>query len=104
MVGAALRAHWTRKITANPATDHPVCRRIGEAGDTEGITGFKLIGAGGGGHVLIAGDPARSDRAQTFLDGLGLTRVPLRISQQGLESTGSTAEPGRYEGDTCASA
>ncbi|MFJ4834486.1 hypothetical protein ACIP79_31935 [Streptomyces sp. NPDC088747] len=104
VVGAALRAHWARKIAANPAADHPMCRRIGQARDTDGIAGFKLIGAGGGGHVLIAADPARVDRARAFLDGLGLTHVPLRISQQGLDSTWSTAEPGRCEGDTCASA
>ncbi|MBG0851445.1 hypothetical protein I2W78_06190 [Streptomyces spinoverrucosus] len=104
VVGSALRAHWARKTAANPATDHPVCRRIGQARDTDGITGFKLIGAGGGGHVLIAADPTRLDRARAFLDGLGLTHVPLRISQQGLDSTQSTAEPSRCEGDTCASA
>ncbi|MFI6339380.1 hypothetical protein [Streptomyces sp. NPDC050535] len=104
VVGAALRAHWARKIAANPAADHPVCRRIGQARDTEGIAGFKLIGAGGGGHMLIAADPSRVDRARAFLDGLGLTHVPLQISQQGLDSTRSTAEPGRREGDTCASA
>jgi D-glycero-alpha-D-manno-heptose-7-phosphate kinase len=81
VVGAMLREHWARKVSANPAADHPVCRRIEAGGRDAGIHGFKLIGAGGGGHLLVA---ASSDRAARFLDDLGLTRIPLRLTESGL--------------------
>ncbi|POX63585.1 hypothetical protein C3492_10610 [Streptomyces sp. Ru62] len=103
-VGATLRAHWARKVAANPAADHPVCRRLTQATRADGISGFKLIGAGGGGHLLIAADPARTDRARAFLESLALTRVPLRVSRKGLDGTVLTEEASRAEGDPCASA
>ncbi|MEW2297890.1 hypothetical protein ABZ719_35225 [Streptomyces sp. NPDC006743] len=103
-VGAVLRAHWARKTAANPAADHPVCHRVEQGSAAAGIHGFKLIGAGGGGHLLIAADPTALDLAEAFLHRLGLIRVPLRLSQEGLVSTTGTGEPGRQEDKPCASA
>ncbi|WP_037853674.1 hypothetical protein [Streptomyces sp. NRRL S-340] len=103
-VGAVLRAHWARKTAANPAADHPVCRRLQEGSAAAGISGFKLIGAGGGGHLLIAADPTALDRTEAFLHRLGLVRVTLRLSQEGLSSTTDAGERSRREDKPCASA
>ncbi|MEU3860083.1 hypothetical protein AB0F03_22405 [Streptomyces sp. NPDC028722] len=104
VVGATLREHWARKTAANPAADHPVCRRITAGADEHAVLGFKLTGAGGGGHLLIAVDPARHADAHAFLAGLGLTHVPLRPSIQGLHGA-TLPDPGRpSEEDACASA
>lgn len=84
VVGQNLRGHWARKVAGNPAVDHPVCRRLTADGPGSGVLGFKLIGAGGGGHLLIAADPAGAGQAAAFLDGLGLRRIPLALTGQGL--------------------
>lgn len=104
LVGAVLREHWARKIAVNPSADHPVCHRIAVGAEGSGIFGFKLIGAGGGGHLLIAADPTTLDRTEAFLHDLGVTRVPLSLSSQGLISTAPLDKDGRREVNPCASA
>ncbi|MBB5868327.1 D-glycero-alpha-D-manno-heptose-7-phosphate kinase [Allocatelliglobosispora scoriae] len=102
VIGAALRAHWAAKIAANPHTDHPVCRAITQRSAEVGIHGFKLVGAGGAGHLLIAADPDRRDESVRFLTGLGLVHVPVRSWPHGLLRHDGTAP--ELEEAVCASA
>jgi D-glycero-alpha-D-manno-heptose-7-phosphate kinase len=84
-IGRALSEQWAAKVRRNPAADHPVCRRLSAADATGAVLGFKLVGAGGGGHLLAAVDPDRRAEALALFDDLGLSRVPVRAWPRGLD-------------------
>lgn len=86
-IGRALRERWAAKVHRNPAADRPVCRRLADADTPDSIYGFKLVGAGGGGHLLVAAEAERHTETLRFLERLGLTRIPVRAWQFGLERT-----------------
>lgn len=83
-VGRMLRDHWVEKVRHNPAVDHRLCRAVTVVAPEVGIHGFKLLGAGGGGHMLVALDPTRRSEAARTLSGLGLTPVVSRPVDRGL--------------------
>ncbi|MFB7496513.1 hypothetical protein ACFC09_17810 [Streptomyces sp. NPDC056161] len=113
LIGAALRAHWSAKIRRNPAADHAACRRVQEATGTA-VHGLKVVGAGGGGHLLLAVEPTERRRTLDVLTGLGLTPLPVRAWPRGLQQGlparahtgrdplgGGTAERERGEAPAC---
>ena len=83
-VGRMLRCHWAEKVRRNPAADHPACHLLAARADELGVHGFKLLGAGGGGHVLAAVDPARRQATIAALAHAGLEHVPVRPRREGL--------------------
>ena len=86
-IGRALSEQWAAKVRRNPAVDHPICRRLGAPDAPKSVLGFKLVGAGGGGHLLAAVDPAGRAQALEFFDSLGLTRVSAQAWPFGLDRT-----------------
>lgn len=83
-VGAVLRRHWREKVRRNPAADHPVCRRLELRADALGVLGFKLVGAGGGGHLLVAVRPEDKPRIVTDLSRAGLVHEWVKPVATGL--------------------
>lgn len=83
-IGRALRAHWAAKVRRNPAADHPAGRRVQEAAGAA-VHGLKVVGAGGGGHLLLAVDPSRRPDALDALTRLGLTPLQVRAWPRGLQ-------------------
>ncbi|MFG2133838.1 hypothetical protein ACGFNV_39595 [Streptomyces sp. NPDC048751] len=109
VIGDVLRRHWAEKVRRNPAADHELCRRVAATAGRTGIHGFKLLGAGGGGHMLVALDSSRRAEVMACLSGLGLAHVPVKVTRRGLTaapvrpatSGASQAFPGGWRG-SCA--
>ncbi|WP_439692121.1 hypothetical protein ACRQ4B_14555 [Curtobacterium sp. SP.BCo] len=78
--GAALHEAWTLKAQVLGATASPVVD-LYEHGRRLGATGGKLLGAGGGGHMLFVVPP---ERRAGFVEDVGAHRVvPFRFSEEG---------------------
>lgn len=79
-VGPALHEAWTLKAEVLGATAGPVVE-LYEHGRRSGATGGKLLGAGGGGHMLFVVPP---ERREAFVDDIGTDRVvPFAFSDEG---------------------
>jgi len=83
-VGAVLRRHWREKVRRNPAADHPVCQRLAARANALGVLGFKLVGAGGGGHLLVAARPEDKPQVVANLGLAGLVPEKVRPIAAGL--------------------
>ncbi|WP_341855839.1 hypothetical protein [Brachybacterium sp. GPGPB12] len=83
-IGAVLRRHWDEKVRRNPAADHPVCRRLTACADSMGVLGFKVVGAGGGGHLLVAAVPGRAQEIRALMATWGLRHIRVRPVATGL--------------------
>lgn len=78
--GAALHEAWTLKAQVLGTTASAVVD-LYEHGRTLGATGGKLLGAGGGGHMLFVVPP---ERRALFVRDIGADRVvPFAFSEQG---------------------
>nr|CAA55762.1 lmbP [Streptomyces lincolnensis] len=74
-VGALLHEHWTAKRAVSDAMSTPEIDRWYAMVRDHGAYGAKLVGAGGGGHLLVATEAADADRLTTAMAAEGLTRV-----------------------------
>ena len=83
-IGAVLRRDWDEKVRRNPAADHPACRRLTACADSMGVLGFKVVGAGGGGHLLVAVMPGRAQDLRASMATWGLRHIRVRPVATGL--------------------
>lgn len=83
-IGDALNQSWLMKRRMGPAVSNPWLDEVHGAALAAGAQGAKILGAGGGGFLLAACEPARQAAVTRAMTDRGLRRIRF-----GLESTGS---------------
>lgn len=76
--------HWAVKTKNSPGSHW---RKLVMAAVDAGAAAGKVVGAGGGGFLMICSEPSKTSSVQSKLESLGLTRVPFRFVQEGLAVT-----------------
>lgn len=79
--GKLLHATWTEKKQLDRSVSAPVIDRLYETGIAAGALGGKLLGAGGGGFMLLFVPPERQAAVRTALSGYH--EVPFAINAPG---------------------
>ncbi|MCP3801921.1 hypothetical protein NLX83_21880 [Allokutzneria sp. A3M-2-11 16] len=83
-IGALLHEHWTAKRAISSSMSTAEIDRWYELVREHGAYGAKLVGAGGGGHLLVATEAGGADRIVAGLAPEGLVRVPIGTSDNGV--------------------
>lgn len=81
-----LHISWETKKKISPIISTEKVNKIYEAARSNGAKGGKLLGAGGGGHMLFFVDPENKRKAQNALESLGCRIVPFSFETEGLRS------------------
>jgi D-glycero-alpha-D-manno-heptose-7-phosphate kinase len=79
--GRLLGEAWARKRALSDRVSNPVVDRVYEAARTAGATGGKLLGAGGGGFMLLFVTPEQRPRVLAALEKLVV--VPFKFEMSG---------------------
>ncbi len=82
--GQLLHEGWEAKQTLSDRISTGEVDAIYMLARQEGALGGKLLGAGGGGHVLLFIDPEKRDSLVEKLEGLGAQVVPFEFESTGL--------------------
>lgn len=94
-VGHLLDQHWQhKKRLSDRVTTDGIDEAYAFACDN-GALGGKLVGAGGGGFLLLVSAPGRAEELDEAMHGRGLTRLSFALNLTGTESMafGSAREP-----------
>ena len=83
-LGRLLHTHWQAKVSVSPAASTPAIDAWYHTARSTGATGGKIIGAGGGGHLILACLPERVVDVVDVLREAGLHRIPIRLDRRGL--------------------
>jgi D-glycero-alpha-D-manno-heptose-7-phosphate kinase len=76
---------WERKRSLVPGISNPVVDELYERGRSAGALGGRIVGAGGGGHMLFVVEPqARSQVAAALTAGGGHV-LPFSVERQGVQ-------------------
>jgi D-glycero-alpha-D-manno-heptose-7-phosphate kinase len=84
--GKLLHESWETKKKISSIISTETVNRIYDRARSEGAVGGKLLGAGGGGHLLFFVDPDSKRRVQHALESLGCRIVPFSFEGEGLRS------------------
>ncbi len=79
--GELLHEAWERKRSLSPDVSSESIDHIYETARSHGALGGKLLGAGGGGFILLYAEPDRHDAILSNLPGL--VHVPFKFSSEG---------------------
>ncbi|MDA0563798.1 hypothetical protein LG943_05570 [Streptomonospora sp. S1-112] len=85
-IGPLLDAHWRHKRALSPAVTTPEIDRLYSAGTAAGADGGKLLGAGGGGFLLLSSRPGRQADIRATMTALGAAELPFAYSPAGTRS------------------
>jgi len=81
--GRLMDEHWQYKKRMSPGISLSVLDELYETAKKQfGVLGGKIIGAGGGGFIMLY-CPERSQELDTFMAGRGMPRVPYAPALQG---------------------
>lgn len=83
-LGALLHEHWLAKVRLAPWVTNPEIDRWYAAARAAGAYGGKIVGAGGGGHLLVACAAERAVEVDAALRQAGLLRVPIGLDLAGV--------------------
>jgi D-glycero-alpha-D-manno-heptose-7-phosphate kinase len=81
--GELLHQTWVNKKSLDPSVSNPAIDERYEAALKAGALGGKLLGAGGGGFLLMFVPPDK--RAAVIQAMKGMTHVPLRMERTGTQ-------------------
>jgi len=82
-IGALLRRDWEFKRAMVPGISSTAIDRAHDTAVQAGARGGRILGAGGGGHLLIWAEPSRRKAVVSALESLGLTHVPVGLDPRG---------------------
>jgi D-glycero-alpha-D-manno-heptose-7-phosphate kinase len=88
-----MHIHWQAKVSVSPWASNPDIDEWYRTARSAGALGGKIIGAGGGGHLLIVTAPDRADDVVQALRGADLNRIPVQLDRSGLVVGKSDREP-----------
>jgi D-glycero-alpha-D-manno-heptose-7-phosphate kinase len=83
-VGALLDRHWRAKRAANPAVTSPQIDHWYAVARRAGARGGKLVGAGGGGYLLLAVPVPAAEAVERALRAEGVRRVSIGADPDGV--------------------
>jgi D-glycero-alpha-D-manno-heptose-7-phosphate kinase len=83
-LGSLLDRHWQAKRLANPHVTNALIDDWYATARAAGALGGKLVGAGGGGHLLLAVGSAEVEAVESVLSHRGLRRIPLAADPIGV--------------------
>lgn len=81
-----LHASWETKKKISPIISTGIVNDLYDKARAEGAIGGKLLGAGGGGHMLFFVDPDKKRGVQRLLESLRCRLIPFSFEQEGLRS------------------
>ena len=95
--GPLLTSNWQLKTGLGAGISTPRAERLLADCLAAGATGGKLVGAGGGGYVLVSVPPAAVAEVRTAMVRAGAAELPFEISDAGVrrepDRRANTAEP-----------
>lgn len=80
ILGEHLDRNWQLKRSLHPSVSTPEIDGLYESARAAGALGGKLLGAGGGGFLLLYAPPERQTQVRTAM--AGLRELPIRIDAQ----------------------
>lgn len=92
--GELLHEAWIAKKDLDPAITNEQIDRLYEVARANGATGGKILGAGGGGFILILAPFDRRQRIVRALDEEGGKIVPFALEERGLQTWSVPQESG----------
>ena len=81
MLGELFHTHWQTKKKRSPHISNPIIDECYETAIKNGALGGKLIGAGGGGFLLLFCAPAKRARVRQSL--AGWREIPFKFEPEG---------------------
>jgi D-glycero-alpha-D-manno-heptose-7-phosphate kinase len=106
VVGELLHEAWERKRRLATGVTTPLIDAAYRTAREHGATGGKITGAGGGGYLMLACDPAKQDAVTAALKEFGLVRMHFRFDAQGavvlMNTLGASVIPLSYPYRTAA--
>lgn len=84
--GEVLHEHWMQKKTLSDGVSSPHVDQLYDVARREGAVGGKLVGAGGGGFLLLVSRQAEDARLRSALSKLGLAELDFGFSRSGTEA------------------
>jgi len=89
-IGRLLHDGWVHKKRLDPEISNERIDSLYDAGMASGATGGKLMGAGGGGHLIFICDPDRRERVSKAMGERGCSIVKINFDFDGLQVWKST--------------
>lgn len=83
LFGELLHRGWEIKRQLSDRISNPRINEMYETARSNGALGGKILGAGGGGHLLLFSEPGASFDIQRSLREYALEKVPFRFERQG---------------------
>ncbi len=84
--GELLHEGWVEKRRLSGKITTPQIEALYEAARQRGALGGKILGAGGGGHLLVFCEPRRRSEVASELVKYGAREVPFRFEPKGLQT------------------
>ena len=85
-LGPLLTEEWEQKKKLDDAITSPWIDSVFEGARKAGASGGKLLGAGGGGHLLFFVEPEKRPSVISFLKGIGLEQTIFNFESEGAKS------------------
>jgi D-glycero-alpha-D-manno-heptose-7-phosphate kinase len=84
--GRLLHEHWNNKKTRSPQISDERVNRIYEVARGCGALGGKLMGAGGGGFLMLLAEPATVRRVREAVAAEGVRQMPFKFDLEGAKT------------------
>lgn len=84
--GKLLDYSWNLKKTVEKTISNSRINKLYRNAVEEGCIGGKILGAGGGGHLLLFCDPTKSYAVKKRMETLGCRHIPFSFVSKGTES------------------
>jgi D-glycero-alpha-D-manno-heptose-7-phosphate kinase len=84
--GRLLHEHWKNKKSRSPQISDERIDRIYEVAREKGALGGKLMGAGGGGFLMLLADNASLRRVREAVGAEGVREMPFRFDLEGAKT------------------
>ena len=84
--GSLLHEHWINKKTRSAQISDPRIDRIYDQARGSGALGGKVIGAGGGGFLMVLADNGNLRRVREAISAEGLRQMPFKFDLEGAKT------------------
>jgi D-glycero-alpha-D-manno-heptose-7-phosphate kinase len=82
-----LNEHWRYKTRLSDRVSNPCVDQLYSLAMQAGAEGGKLLGAGGGGFLLVAAKEGQQDRLRKAMIEEGLRELPFKAAPEGSAAT-----------------
>lgn len=82
-IGPLIDEHWQHKLRLNPRVSNPRIDALYKVARSAGSDGGKLLGAGGGGFLLISAAPGRVADIRAAMAAQGARGLPFELTATG---------------------